>query len=309
MISSSQMLSHTAMNDILKSCELCPRRCGADRTKTVGFCGGGVLPRLAKAYLHMWEEPCISGTRGSGTVFFSGCSLKCCFCQNYRISAENFGKEIPVNRLAEIFLELQDKGAHNINLVSATHYVPQVIEALDLCKGRLNIPVAYNSGGYELPETIEMLRGYVDIFMPDFKYYDSEISEKYSAAKDYFSYASAAIGKMIEIAGKPVYVENGLMKSGVIIRHMVLPSHRKDSEKILRTIAEMYPKNSYLLSLMSQYTPFYKSCEHKEINRRISTYEYEKVAQVAAELGFDGFMQERSSAKEEYTPDFDLSGI
>lgn len=309
MISSSQMLSHTAMNDILKSCELCPRRCGADRTKTVGFCGGGALPRLAKAYLHMWEEPCISGTRGSGTVFFSGCSLKCCFCQNYRISAENFGKEISVSRLAEIFLELQDKGAHNINLVSATHYVPQVIEALDLCKGRLNIPVAYNSGGYELPETIEMLRAYVDIFMPDFKYYDSEISEKYSAAKDYFSYASAAIGKMIEIAGKPVYDENGLMKSGVIIRHMVLPSHRKDSEKILRTIAEMYPKDSYLLSLMSQYTPFYKSCEHKEINRRISTYEYEKVAQVAAELGFDGFMQERSSANEEYTPDFDLSGI
>lgn len=308
MISSSQMLSHTAMNDILKSCELCPRRCGADRTKTVGFCGGGALPRLAKAYLHMWEEPCISGTRGSGTVFFSGCSLKCCFCQNYRISAENFGKEIPVNRLAEIFLELQDKGAHNINLVSATHYVPQVIEALDLCKGRLNIPVAYNSGGYELPETIEMLRGYVDIFMPDFKYYYSEISENTLLQRIIFI-CFCGHRQMIEIAGKPVYDENGLMKSGVIIRHMVLPSHRKDSEKILRTIAEMYPKDSYLLSLMSQYTPFYKSCEHKEINRRISTYEYEKVAQVAAELGFDGFMQERSSAKEEYTPDFDLSGI
>ena len=292
-----------------EGCELCPRKFGVDRNIQRGACNAPCFPYVAKAALHMWEEPCISGTRGSGTVFFSGCSLKCCFCQNYRISAENFGKEIPVNRLAEIFLELQDKGAHNINLVSATHYVPQVIEALDLCKGRLNIPVAYNSGGYELPETIEMLRGYVDIFMPDFKYYDSEISEKYSAAKDYFSYASAAIGKMIEIAGKPVYDENGLMKSGVIIRHMVLPSHRKDSEKILRTIAEMYPKNSYLLSLMSQYTPFYKSCEHKEINRRISTYEYEKVAQVAAELGFDGFMQERSSAKEEYTPDFDLSGI
>ena len=305
----SPMSPYTAMNDILKSCELCPRRCGADRTKAVGFCGGGSLPKLAKAYLHMWEEPCISGTRGSGTVFFSGCSLKCCFCQNYRISAENFGKEIPVSRLAEIFLELQDKGAHNINLVSATHYVPQVIEALDLCKGRLNIPVAYNSGGYELPETIEMLRGYVDIFMPDLKYYDSEISEKYSAAGDYFAYASAAVGKMIEIAGKPVYDNDGLMKSGVIIRHMVLPSHRRDSEKVLNFIADTYPEGSYLLSLMSQYTPFYKSCEHKEINRRISTYEYEKVAQAAAELGFDGFMQERSSAKEEYTPDFDLSGI
>ena len=294
----------------MRCCTACPRHCAVDRAcGERGYCGCGQRIRVAKWMLHMWEEPCISGTRGSGTVFFSGCSLKCCFCQNYRISAENFGKEISVSRLAEIFLELRDKGAHNINLVSATHYVPQVIEALDLCKGRLNIPVAYNSGGYELPETIEMLRGYVDIFMPDFKYYDSEISEKYSAAKDYFSYASAAIGKMIEIAGKPVYDENGLMKSGVIIRHMVLPSHRKDSEKVLRTIAEMYPKDSYLLSLMSQYTPFYKSSEHKEINRRISTYEYEKVAQVAAELGFDGFMQERSSAKEEYTPDFDLSGI
>ena len=304
MISSSQMLSHTAMNDILKSCELCPRRCGADRTKTVGFCGGGALPRLAKAYLHMWEEPCISGTRGSG------CSLKCCFCQNYRISAENFGKEISVSRLAEIFLELQDKGAHNINLVSATHYVPQVIEALDLCKGRLNIPVAYNSGGYELPETIEMLRGYVDIFMPDFKYYDSEISEKYSAAKDYFSYASAAIGKMIEIAGKPVYDENGLMKSGVIIRHMVLPSHRKDSEKILRTIAEMYPKDSYLLSLMSQYTPMPGLTKFPELMERIDARTNARLIGYMERHGIaNGYWQEPDSATDEMIPDFDLTGV
>lgn len=268
-----------------------------------------MLPRVAKAYLHMWEEPCISGTRGSGTVFFSGCSLKCCFCQNYKISAENFGKEISVSRLADIFLELQDKGAHNINLVSAAHYVPQIIEALDICGKRLEIPVAYNSGGYELTETIEMLGKYVSIFMPDLKYYNSSISEKYSDAPDYFEYASKAIGKMIEIAGKPVFDENGIMKSGVIIRHMVLPSHRRDSEEILRRFAEMYPPKSFLLSLMSQYTPFYKSCEHKEINRRISTYEYERVADIAAELGFEGYMQERSSAKEEYTPDFDLSGV
>ena len=297
------------MNDILKKCTLCPRECGADRETSQGFCGGGLLPRAAKAYLHMWEEPCISGTNGSGTVFFSGCSLKCCFCQNYRISAENFGKEIAVKRLSEIFLELQDKGAHNINLVSPTHYVPQIITALDMCRDKLHIPVAYNCGGYEKAETIEMLRGYVDIFMPDMKYYSSELSEKYSAAPDYFEYASKAIAKMIEIAGEPVFDENGIMQRGVIIRHMVLPTHRRDSEEVLKKLYKLYGKDSFMLSLMSQYTPFYKSCEHKEINRRISTYEYEKVSQLAQELGFNGFMQERSSAKEEYTPDFDLIGI
>ncbi len=297
------------MNDILKKCTLCPRECRADRETSQGFCGGGLLPRAAKAYLHMWEEPCISGTKGSGTVFFSGCSLKCCFCQNYRISAENFGREITVKRLSEIFLELQDKGAHNINLVSPTHYVPQIITALDMCRDKLHIPVAYNCGGYEKTETIEMLRGYIDIFMPDMKYYSSELSEKYSAAPDYFEYASKAIAKMIEIAGEPVFDENGILQSGVIIRHMVLPTHRRDSEEILKKLYELYGKDSFLLSLMSQYTPFYKSCEHKEINRRISTYEYEKVSQLARELGFNGFMQERSSAKEEYTPDFDLIGI
>lgn len=297
------------MNDILKKCTLCPRECGADRETSHGFCSGGFLPRAAKAYLHMWEEPCISGTKGSGTVFFSGCSLKCCFCQNYRISAENFGREITVKRLSEIFLELQDKGAHNINLVSPTHYVPQIITALDMCRDKLHIPVAYNCGGYEKAETIEMLRGYIDIFMPDMKYYSSELSEKYSAAPDYFEYASKAIAKMIEIAGEPVFDENGIMQSGVIIRHMVLPTHRRDSEEVLKKLYKLYGKDSFMLSLMSQYTPFYKSCEHKEINRRISTYEYEKVSQLAQELGFNGFMQERSSAKEEYTPDFDLIGI
>ncbi len=297
------------MNDILNNCRLCPRRCGTDRRKAVGYCGGGLMPRVAKAYLHMWEEPCISGTNGSGTVFFSGCSLKCCFCQNYRISAENYGKEISVNRLSEIFLELQEQGAHNINLVSASHFVPQIMEAIEICGEKLIVPVIYNSGGYELTETVEMLKGYVSIFIPDMKYFDSTLSAKYSSAPDYFEYASRAIGKMIEIAGNPVIDENGIMKSGVIIRHMVLPSHRRDSEKILRSLSDMYPEKSFLISLMSQYTPFYKSFEHKEINRRISTYEYEKTADLAAELGFEGYMQERSSAKEEYTPDFDLSGV
>lgn len=297
------------MNDFLKQCRLCPRECGADRTKTVGYCGGGAQPKLAKAYLHMWEEPCISGSRGSGTVFFSGCSLKCCFCQNYRISAENYGAEISVERLAEIFLELQEKGAHNINLVSAQHYVPFVIEALDICKGKLTIPVAYNSGGYEKIETLNMLEGYVDIFMPDIKYFDSGLSEKYSRAADYFEIASKAVGRMIEMVGKPVLDKDGIMQSGVIIRHMVLSSHRRDSEAVLREIDRLFPKDSFLLALMSQYTPFYRSSEFKEINRRLSTYEYEKTAELVRMLGFNGFLQERSSAKEEYTPDFDLQGI
>ncbi len=309
MISCLPMLLHTNMNNILKCCTLCPRECKADREISAGICCGGLLPRAAKAYLHMWEEPCISGTRGSGTVFFSGCSLKCCFCQNYKISAENFGKEITTHRLAEIFLELQEKGAHNINLVSPTHYVPQIISALDQCGHSLHIPVAYNSGGYEKTETLELLSGYVDIFMPDLKYFSPELSEKYSSAPDYFEYASKAVSKMIELAGKPVIDKNGIMKKGVIIRHMVLPSHRNDSEAVLREIDRLFDKESFLLSLMSQYTPFYKSSEHKEINRRISTYEYNKVAELAAELGFKGYMQERSSAKEEYTPDFDLIGI
>ncbi len=297
------------MNDIMKNCTLCPRKCHADRTVSHGFCGAGAEIKAAKAYLHMWEEPCISGTNGSGTVFFSGCSLKCCFCQNYRISSENFGQEISADKLAEVFLSLIGQKAHNINLVSGTHFVPQILSALDICGSRLTVPVVYNSGGYELEETLEMLRGKVSIFIPDLKYFDNNIAMKYSAASDYFEYASKAIGKMIDIAGKPVIDENGIMKSGVIVRHMVMPSHRRDSEIILEKLAEMYPTDSYFLSLMSQYTPFYRSSEYKEINRRISTYEYEKVREAALRLGFEGYMQERSSAKEEYTPDFDLSGI
>ncbi len=290
-------------------CVLCPRECKADRSKSVGFCGGGAFARVAKAYLHMWEEPCISGVNGSGTVFFSGCSLKCCFCQNYKISAENFGMEVSDERLAEIFLNLQSEGAHNINLVSGTHFAPQITRALDICRERLHIPVAYNCGGYEKTETVEMLKGYVDIFMPDFKYYSSELSEKYSRAPDYCEYALKAVKKMIEITGKPVYGDDGMLKSGVIIRHMVLPTHRRDSEAVLRLLSENFTPDSFILSLMSQYTPFYKSHEYKELNRRISTYEYNKVAEIASELGFNGYMQERSSAKEEYTPDFDLSGV
>lgn len=293
----------------LTECRLCPRNCGADRTTGIGFCGGGVMARVAKAYLHMWEEPCISGKNGSGTVFFSGCSLKCIFCQNYKISAENFGREVTSQRLGEIFLEQQDRGAHNINLVSPTHYVPQIINALDSVKDRLRIPVVYNSGGYEKTETLKMLDGYVDIYLPDFKYYDNSIAEKYSAAPDYFEMVTSAIDEMFRQVGKYNIGEDGLMRKGMIIRHLTLPTHRFDSVNVLEEIKRRYGTENVLLSLMSQYTPFYESSRYKELTRRISTFEYSFVADKAAELGFDGFMQEKSSAKEEYTPDFDLSGV
>lgn len=288
-------------------CNLCPRMCRVDRSIKTGFCGAGDKIKIARASLHYWEEPCISGKNGSGTIFFSGCQLKCCFCQNYQISAENFGKEITVKRLAEVFLELQEKKAENINLVSPTQYVPWIIKALDTVKNDLKIPVIYNSSGYETAETIKMLDGYIDIYLPDLKYFDSEISRKYSSAPNYFEIASKAVMQMFRQSG-PLIFDNGMLKKGTLVRHMVLPSQRKDSEKILIWISENFPKNKILFSLMSQYTPFWKSSEYKEINRRISTYEYDFVLDKTLKLGLNGFMQERSSAKEEYTPPFDLEG-
>ncbi|MEZ3454395.1 MAG: radical SAM protein [Oscillospiraceae bacterium] len=292
----------------INNCSLCPRECGADRYTGTGFCGCGTNIRAAKAYLHMWEEPCISGTRGSGTVFFSGCNLKCCFCQNYKISHENHGKSITESRLAEIFLELQRQGAHNINLVSPTPYVLQIISALDMCRGKLNIPIIYNTGGYEKVDTIKLLDGYVDVYLPDFKYFDNALGKKYSGADNYFETVTAALKEMYRQTGS-CCIEDGIIRRGTVIRHLALPSHRDDSVRILKWIAENLPRDGVLVSLMSQYTPFYKSAEHKEISRRISTFEYNYILDKAVSLGLKGFMQERSSAKEEYTPDFDLSGI
>ncbi|MDE6762329.1 MAG: radical SAM protein, partial [Oscillospiraceae bacterium] len=252
--------------------------------------------------------PCISGTRGSGTIFFSCCNLKCCFCQNYKISHEKYGKDISETRLAEIFLELQQQGAHNINLVSPTPYVPQIISSLDMCQGKLEIPIVYNTGGYERIETLKMLDGYVDVYLPDFKYYDNALGEKYSSTENYFETVTAALKEMYRQTG-PCRIEDGIIRRGMIIRHLALPSNRDDSVRILEWIAKNFPQNDILVSLMSQYTPFYKSLEHKEISRRISTFEYNYILDKAADLGLNGFMQERSSAREEYTPDFDLNGI
>ena len=293
------------------SCSLCPRDCKVNRHQTAGYCGCTDTVRAARAALHHWEEPCISGNQGSGTVFFSGCTLRCCFCQNYPISQENFGKELTISELSRIFLKLQDEGAHNINLVTATQYLPSVIEALDLAKQKLTIPVVYNCSGYETVETVKALDRYVDVWLPDLKYYSSQLSFRYSNASDYFEKASNAIKQMIIQTGPPQFDPLGkLMIKGVIIRHMVLPGAKEDSIRLLSWIKEELPEKGYYISLLSQYTPFYKSSQFPEINRRITSYEYNKVLNKAIELDLiEGFMQEKSSAKEEYTPPFDLEGI
>lgn len=304
-------MAHADFSNLSENnCNLCPRECGVNRNTQLGFCKCGHQIRVARSALHFWEEPCISGDRGSGAVFFSGCTLQCIYCQNSRISSGGFGKEITVKRLAEIFLELQEKGAHNINLVTSTPYLYQVIEALDLVKLKLHVPVVYNCGGYERVEAIRALKEYVDIFLPDFKYYDSGLSWNYSKAKNYFEVASLAINEMVHETDGLKFDDHGIMQKGVIIRHLVLPGSRKDSFQILKWMSENLPKGKYILSLMSQYTPKDKSLYYKNLNRRITTFEYESVLEEAIRLGLsNGYMQGRGSSNEGYTPLFDLEGV
>ena len=295
-----------------ESCHCCPRNCQINRTKKQGWCHSPAGIRAARAALHPWEEPCISGLHGSGTIFFSGCTLRCCFCQNYQISSEGFGKDISETRLEEIFLELQTQGAHNINLVTPTQYLPSLLPVLKRVKPQLSIPIVYNCGGYETLEAVDALAPYIDIWLPDLKYYSSELSARYSAAPDYFEKASAAIKEMIRLTGGLSWNKRNpsMLDRGVIIRHMVLPGAKEDSIRLLQWIRENLPDHQYLISIMSQYTPFYRSTEYPEINRRITSYEYNKVVDTAIDLGLtEGFMQERSSAKEEYTPPFDCEGL
>jgi len=241
-------------------------------------------------------------------VFFSGCPLGCRFCQNYPISQGNFGREVSVSRLGAIFLELQEQGAWNINLVSAAQYIPQVVEALELVKGRLGIPVVYNSGGYEKVESLRLLEGYVDVYLPDLKFMDPALADACADAPDYFDVASAAILEMLRQTGPIQMGEDGMLRRGTMVRHLVLPGQRKDSEKLLRWLAEAAPVGDVYLSLMSQYTP-YRPMPQKALNRRVATFEYNWVRDIAEELGFSGYGQERTSAKEEYTPPFDLEGV
>jgi len=295
---------------LLEKCELCPRKCGVNRLSNQrGYCRAGYLVKAAKAMLHKWEEPCISSGEGSGAVFFSGCNLSCVFCQNNDISQGNEGKEISLERLSQIYLELQDNGASNINLVSPTHYIPQVIKSIENARiNGLKLPVVYNSNGYENVEILKYLHGVVDIYLPDIKYYSDRFSLKYSNAKDYFKYTSLSILEMYNQVGVPV-IENGIIKKGLIVRHLLLPNLLSESKKILDWIAENLPHDIYI-SLMSQYVPMYKADIYPEINRKVSKKSYEWLVDYALSLGLDnGFIQEFDSAEDAYTPKFNLDGI
>lgn len=293
-------------------CMLCPRLCGADREiGERGVCGQDGQIRVARASLHLFEEPPISGKRGSGTVFFVGCSLRCVFCQNREISrAEEVGRVFSVGGLAELFLSLQERGAHNINLVTPTHFSDQIVRALDSVRHKLTIPVIYNSSGYERVESLRALEGLVDVYLPDFKYMDPALSGRLSAAPDYAAVASQALCEMARQVGTPILEtdrESGcsLMRRGMIVRHLVLPGCRKDSMAVLSHLAALLPKDSFLISLMSQYTPeFASDCADKNLHRRLTRFEYESVVSHAAALGLDGFTQELASASSCFTPDF-----
>ncbi len=289
-------------------CDLCPRSCQADREHgKTGYCGVSGELRVARASLHMWEEPPISGTCGSGTVFFTGCALRCVYCQNRKIALADLGKVISVSRLAEIFLKLQEKKAHNINLVTPSHYVPQIVEALRLAKLQgLKLPIVYNTGSYEKVETLRMLEGMVDIYLPDCKYYSRELAARYSNAADYFEVASAAIAEMVRQVGEPVFEDN-LLKRGVVVRHMILPGNTRDSKAVLDYLHNTYGNDIYI-SIMNQYTPLEAMKDYPEINRRVTAREYEKVIDYALSIGIENaFVQEGDTAKESFIPDFEDS--
>lgn len=294
----------------ITNCNLCPRRCGVNRTMSVGFCGAGDKVRIALVSLHQWEEPCLVGEKGAGTVFFSYCNLRCVYCQNHEISHGGQGWEVSLERLAEIFLEQQARGAATLDLVTPTHYVPQIIAALDIAKARgLTLPVVYNSSAYENVETIEVLKGYVDIYLPDMKYMSAASGKEYSAAADYFAAASAAITRMVEQVGPVQFAADGQLRRGVLVRHMVLPGHRHESMDIVKWLWETFGK-TIQVSLMNQYTPMYKAAEHKPLNRRLTTFEYDSVVDYALQLGMENaYIQERRSASAEFVPDFNGAGV
>lgn len=286
-------------------CTLCPRKCG--RLRPDGFCRMGENPRVARAALHFWEEPCISGSRGSGAVFFSGCSLRCVFCQNQEISAGGFGKDISVERLREIFDELIARGAHNINLVNPTHFAGAIAEALDK---PLPVPVVYNSGGYDRVETLCMLDGKVQVYLPDMKYAQAELGARYARATDYPEVAKAAIQEMVRQTGPYQLDENGMLVSGVLIRHLVLPGHLQNTRQVIDWVAQTFAPGTVLFSLMSQYTPCGDLSHTPELNRRLTKREQAAAEEYLFAAGIeDGFVQERASAKQEYIPAFDLTGV
>lgn len=297
------------MNEILKKCNLCPRNCGVNRYESLGFCKASDKVKVAYYSLHQWEEPVISGINGSGTVFFSNCNLKCIFCQNKKISTLGYGKEISNERLEEIFLELQAKGAHNINLVTPTHYVPQIVEVLKEAKtAGLNIPIVYNTSSYENVSTIMLLEGIVDVYLADLKYFDDSLGCKYSKCENYFEVAKAAIEAMYEQVGKFEIVDD-LMVKGVIVRVLVLPGHADDSKNLIKYLHETYG-NNIIISIMNQYTPVEVIDKYPNLNRKVSDEEYEEVIDFAVELGVEiAFIQEGETQDTSFIPDFDDSVI
>ena len=296
--------------DYLNKCNLCPRNCLVNRNcGEVGFCKAGNKIMIAKYYLHKWEEPCITGKNGSGTIFFTYCNLRCLFCQNYKISSLNYGLEISTKRFSEICLELQDRGATNINLVTPTHFVPLIIDGIKLAKKNgLVIPIVYNSSGYETVDTIKMLEGIVDIYLPDFKYYSDEYAIKYSGCKDYFKYASEALCEMVKQKGSCKFDNDGNMISGVLVRHLLLPGMEDDSKKILKYLYDNYGSNIYI-SIMNQYTPVRK-CKYEELNSKIDNSVYEDVIDYAWDIGIrNAFIQEEGTQSDSFIPDFDISSL
>lgn len=293
------------MKEILKKCNLCPRNCLIDRNKKIGICGMKDKMVIARASLHMWEEPCISGEFGSGTIFFSGCNLKCIFCQNREISTKLVGREVTVEEFSIICLNLQKKGANNINLVTPTHFVPLIVEGITLARRKgLIVPIVYNTSSYETKETIQMLDGIVDIYLPDLKYYDDSYAIKYSHAPNYFKVATEAIQEMIKQVGKPIFDENGMMKKGVIVRHLMMPGLIEDTKQILNYLYKTY-QNSIYISIMNQYTPIRNFKKYPELNQKVSEEDYDKVVDYALDLGIkNAFIQEGDTASSSFIPDF-----
>ena len=293
----------------MTKCNLCPRNCNIDRsTGQKGICGVDNSVYIARASLHQWEEPCISGEHGSGTVFFSGCSLKCVYCQNYNVSRAVVGKKVSTEELCDIFLKLQNDGAHNINLVTGDHYIPQIISSLDMAKNKgLNIPIVFNTSSYVNISSLKMLDGYIDIYLADFKYFTPEISQKYSNAIDYPDFAKKAIHEMFCQQSQLKYSENGMLYAGLVVRNLVLPGMVAESKRILRYLYEKYNDN-ISISIMSQFTPFANTKNFPEINRKLTEREYNRVIDFALDLGIkNAFIQDGSSASESFIPEFNCN--
>lgn len=297
--------------NLLKNCTLCPRDCQIDRTSGhKGYCRQTDELVVARAALHMWEEPCISGEKGSGAVFFSGCSMGCVFCQNHNIAKGLTGKKLTIERLAQIFIELQEKGANNINLVTPSHYVPQIVEAINIAKIKgFYLPIVYNCSGYEKVDILKLLDGYIDVYLPDFKYMSEEPAKRYSNSPDYFSFASEAVKEMVRQVGKPRFDDNGIMTKGVIVRHLTLPGYLEDSKNIIEYLYQTH-RDSIYISIMNQYTPLPNVEKYPELNRKIAENEYNELVDFAVELGVEnGFIQEGDTASESFIPEFNEEGV